>query len=78
MGRNCPECGRASGHAIDCRYLFLPQDPAGMLDPEEIADLMIVAARARLDRGDLAPMQWIAGDVPATVVIPWREAVEIE
>jgi len=46
------------------------------LTPGEIADLKIIAARARMDRGDMAPMRAHTDD--GLVVIPWLVALNLD
>lgn len=48
------------------------------LTPAEIQDLRIIAARARVDEGDLYPMRRVFAVTGNEEVIPWREAVELE
>jgi hypothetical protein len=51
------------------------------LTPAELRDLAIIAARARMDQGDMYPMCRVYTG-PAGLrneeVIGWREAIEIE
>lgn len=46
--------------------------------PAEIQDLRIVAARARMDQGDLYPMRRVFAGTGTEEVIPWRDAVDME
>lgn len=51
------------------------------LTPDEIQCLRLVAARARLDRGDVAPMLRItplAYGFTDTEVLPWLVALNLE
>jgi len=51
------------------------------LTPAEIQDLRLIAARARMDQGDLYPMRRVFARTAGfrhEEVIPWREAVDME
>lgn len=56
----------------------LPDDHG--LTPAEIQSLRLVAARARMDQGDLYGMRrvWVGAHDAGEEVIPWREAVDME
>ncbi len=55
-------------------------EPRHSLTPAEMRDLNIIGARARMDRGDLAPMLRVTYTAAETIrrVIPWREALNLE
>lgn len=51
------------------------------LTPAEIADLRIIAGRARMDGGDIYPMRRVFARTAGfrhEEVIPWRDAIEME
>lgn len=51
------------------------------LTPAEMRDLAIIAARARMDQGDLYPMRRVFARTAGfrhEEVIPWREAINLE
>lgn len=71
FGTSCPcmiwhGVYRVGGAGCACRC------HSSRLTADEQADLAIVAARARQDRGDIQPMLWDGK------VIPWRLAVDLE
>ena len=48
------------------------------LTPDEIKELRLVRARARMDRGDLQPMlRWVDRTEPP-MVIPWLDALNLD
>lgn len=53
---------------------------AEYLTPDELADLRIVRARARMDRGDIQPMMLVTSgpDYAGAEVIPWLDALNME